>query len=71
LRHRIAAVPFDKGTQRLLGHEATPTEANDREVTSSHQLVGEGPGYAEELRCLADGDDQAILPANRNWDSTR
>jgi hypothetical protein len=43
-----------------LGHHQSPTEPNRGQLAAGHQLVGEGPGDAEETGRLGDGEGQAV-----------
>src|SRR5580658_1419906 len=51
----------DQGQEGDLGDEATPPQADDRELAPGDQLVGEGPGDPEQLADLGDGVDEALF----------
>ena len=51
---------LDEGEEGALGDETSPAETNDRELSSGHELIGEGPRDAEQLGRLADGIDQTV-----------
>ena len=51
---------IDESQECTSWDEAAAPEADYRELTAGHELVGEGPGDAEQLGCFADGEDESL-----------
>jgi len=50
----------EHGKEGSPGYETPATEADDRELAPSNELVGEGPGDPEERAGLGHGQHQAV-----------